>query len=79
MLDAVDLRAKRTAAGISGSLLCRKLGIPRSRLSNIERGYVDALPEELARIEAVLGQLINEKSLIQETAAALGWPAGSVR
>jgi len=34
-----DLKIKRIAAGISGSVLCAKAHLSRSRLSLIERGF----------------------------------------
>ena len=52
-----DLKAKRLAAGISGSVLCAKIGLSRRRLSLIERGHVCPAPEELARLEAALDEL----------------------
>ena len=79
MIDAITLKIKRTGAGITGSLLCKRLGIARSRLSDIERGYANSSPDELGRIDAALEQLIRDKSVIQQTAAALGWPVGAVR
>ena len=74
MIEATAIRAKRSAAGIAGSILCKKIGIARSRLSDIERGYVTARPEELLRIESALEQLIQDKSVIENVAASLGWP-----
>jgi transcriptional regulator with XRE-family HTH domain len=80
MIDAsTTLKARRTAAGIAGNILCKKLGMARSRLSDIERGFVTASPEELDRIDAALDSLIQTKAIIQKTAAALGWPLGEVR
>jgi transcriptional regulator with XRE-family HTH domain len=79
MIDAATLKAKRTAAGIAGSVLCKRLGIARSRLSDIERGYVTASADELARMEAALDELLQAKAVIQATAAALGWPSGGIR
>jgi transcriptional regulator with XRE-family HTH domain len=69
-----DLKAKRLAAGISGSVFCVKTGISRSRLSLIERGYTTPAPEEAARLSAALDQLIQAKSLIEQVAASVGWP-----
>jgi transcriptional regulator with XRE-family HTH domain len=74
MTDAATIKAKRTAAGIAGNILCKKLGIARSRLSDIERGYVAASDPELARIDAALEDLIRAQFVIRKTAAALGWP-----
>lgn len=69
-----DLKAKRSAAGISGSVLCAKTGISRSRLSLIERGYTKLAPAEIARINTALDQLIQAKTLIDQVAASVGWP-----
>ena len=71
------LKTKRVAAGISGSVLCAKAGLSRSRLSLIERGYVNPAPEELARINTALDQLIEAKSVIERVAASVGWPPGA--
>jgi transcriptional regulator with XRE-family HTH domain len=76
MIDTATIRTKRTAAGIAGNLVCKKLGMARSRLSDVERGYVTPSPEELARIDAALDELIRAKSAIDRVAAALGWPLG---
>jgi transcriptional regulator with XRE-family HTH domain len=72
-----DLKTKRVAAGISGSVLCAKARLSRSRLSLIERGYVNPAPEELARINTALDQLIEAKSVIEQVAASVGWPPGA--
>jgi transcriptional regulator with XRE-family HTH domain len=77
MIDAAALKAKRAAAGIAGKILCNRCGIARSRLSDIERGYITASPEELARLHAVLDDLIQAKSFIDRVAASVGWPMGA--
>jgi transcriptional regulator with XRE-family HTH domain len=69
-----DLKAKRLAAGISGSVLCVKIGLSRSRLSLIERGYLIPAPEEVARINTALDQLIRLKVVIEQLEASIGWP-----
>jgi transcriptional regulator with XRE-family HTH domain len=79
MIDAIALKAKRTGAGIAGNVLCRKFGMARSRLSDIERGFVTASPEELARLSAALDELIEAKAFIDRVAASVGWPAGARR
>jgi transcriptional regulator with XRE-family HTH domain len=76
MSQAESFKAKRAAAGIAGNILCKKLGIARSRLSDIERGYVVASPAELARMENALDELIRTKSVIDQVATSLGWPTG---
>jgi transcriptional regulator with XRE-family HTH domain len=78
MMTARDLKNKRTAAAIAGALVCRKSGISRSRLSDIERGYSTASVEELHRIDSALDDLIQAKAVLQQTAAALGWPVSEV-
>lgn len=71
-----ELKSKRQAAEISGSVLCAKAGISRSRLSLIERGVVCPGPEETARIRGALEQLIEAKSVMDRVAALMGWPTG---
>jgi len=68
------LRARRAVAGIAGVLLCQKVGISRSRLSDIERQATAVTPDELARLNVALDELIRAKSEIRKTAAAVGWP-----
>jgi transcriptional regulator with XRE-family HTH domain len=78
MIDGTTIKAKRVAAGIAGHVLCKKLAIARSRLSDIERGYVTATDAELARFDAALDELIRAQSVLRQTAAALGWPVAGV-
>jgi transcriptional regulator with XRE-family HTH domain len=72
-----DLKLRRLTAGISGSVLCAKANISRSRLSLIERGYLRPNAEEAFRIDTALDQLIQTKSVIDRVAASLGWPLGA--
>jgi transcriptional regulator with XRE-family HTH domain len=74
-----ELRQKRIAAGIAGSLVCQRAKIARSRLSDIERGYVIPRAEEFERIALALEQLIEAKSVIDRVAASVGWPSGEGR
>jgi hypothetical protein len=74
MINGATLKLKRIRAGIAGQVLCKKVVIARSKLTAIERGYTDATPDELVRINAALDDLIKVKRVIQKTAAALGWP-----
>jgi hypothetical protein len=78
MVTSASIKHKRIAAGIVGHVLCKKLSIPRSRLSHIERDYMTVTPEELQRIDAALDDLIRAKAAIQETAIAAGWPVAEV-
>ena len=61
-------------AGITGGVLCRKAGIDRSRLSQIERGYIQPSEEEFRRIgDALEGLLLAKKQLVA-AAVKVGWP-----
>ena len=73
-MNTRDLRYKRVSHGISGRLLCAKAGIDRSRLSDIERQYVEPSDDELERIEKALGALIQAKEKVVKVAAEVGWP-----
>jgi transcriptional regulator with XRE-family HTH domain len=77
MIDGPTLKQKRTAAGLAGNVLCKRIGMARSRLSDIERGYVTPSSEELAQIDAALNELIEAKSFIDRVAASVGWPTGA--
>jgi transcriptional regulator with XRE-family HTH domain len=70
-----QLRDRRNAARIAGSLVCKKAGISRSRLSDIERGYVAASEMEIARLSVALDELTRAKQKIATVAAEEGWPS----
>ena len=74
MTTGTQIRAKRNAAGIVGLVLCLRAGIARSRLSDIERGYVTPTDDEISRIDAALEDLVRAKAKVAATAAAEGWP-----
>jgi transcriptional regulator with XRE-family HTH domain len=76
MINAATIKAKRTAAGIAGNIICKHIRMARSRLSDIERGYVTPSPEELSRIDGALDELIAAKSFLDRVAASVGWPSG---
>ena len=73
-----ELRSKRLAAEVPATLLAAKAGVNRSRLSGIERGYVQPTQEELQRLHESLEQLIRDKAVIQRAAASVGWPIAGV-
>jgi transcriptional regulator with XRE-family HTH domain len=73
-----ELRSKRVAAEVPATLLAAKAGVNRSRLSNIERGYVQPTEDELQRLTAALQNLLHAKSVIQQAAASVGWPAAGI-
>jgi len=69
-----ELRQRRQAVGIPGHLVCAKACVGRSRLSDIERGYVQPSAEEVERICRALEQLISAKRILAATANDVGWP-----
>ena len=77
MITGATIRSKRIQAGIAGHVLCSKLGdYARSRLSGVENGYLKVTPEELARLDAALDELIHAKTFLDRIAASVGWPLG---
>jgi hypothetical protein len=76
MTTGATIKAKRIQAGIAGHILCRELGnYARSRLSGVENEVLAVRPEELARIDGALDELIRARSVVRQTAAALGRPS----
>lgn len=73
-MTAQELRQKRIAAGIPGRLVCAKARVDRSRLSHLERGYVQPSDEEIARIHQALEKLILAKQRLIAVATEVGWP-----
>ena len=73
-MQITSIRTRRIAAGIHGSLLCAKLGIQRSKLSDIEKGYVQPSKDEQQRIEQALDELTRAKNEVLKTATKVGWP-----
>ena len=78
MTTAREIRLQRVAAEIPATLLATKAKVNRSRLSGIERGYVEPTQEELQRLHASLEDLIRAKAVIQQAAASVGWPMGDI-
>jgi transcriptional regulator with XRE-family HTH domain len=79
MMTVKELRSKRLAAEIPATLLAVKAKVNRSRLSNLECGYLRPTEEELHRLNTALDHLILAKSAIDRVADSLGWPAGARR
>lgn len=73
-----ELRSKRVAAEIPATMLATKARVNRSRLSGIERGYIQPTQEELQRLQASLEDLLRAKAVIQQAAASVGWPTAGV-
>lgn len=78
-MTAKSLRAKRAAAGIPGHAVCQRAGIPRSRLSDVEREYVSATPEELRRIDEAIDQILRTKQHLAKLADEAGLSLTGVR
>jgi transcriptional regulator with XRE-family HTH domain len=78
-MTANELRSKRIAAEISATVLAANAKVNRSRLSNIERGYVQATQQELERLSTALDALIKAKTVVDRVAASVGWPVGARR
>lgn len=55
-------------------MLAVKACINRSRLSAMECGYARPTDEQLKRLDSSLTELIRAKSVLRQTATALGWP-----
>ena len=67
-----ELRRKRLAEEISATLLARRAGINRSRLSFLECGHLHPSDEELRRLEAALGELSAARARVREVAVEVG-------
>ena len=74
-----DLRAKRAAAGIPGQAVCQVSGIPRAKLSDIERGYTLATPGELRRIDAAIEQILQTRQGLTKLAEDAGMALTGIR
>ena len=75
MMPAQSLRTRRKSSDITATLVALKARVNRSRLSGIERGYIQPTDEEMERLQTALDQLIQAKAAIQKTATDQGWPA----
>ena len=73
-MDGQRLKRQRMAAGIPGKMVCVKTRIPRSRLSDIERGYVQPSQVELLQIEQALCDLIAARKKVEAVAEKVGYP-----
>jgi transcriptional regulator with XRE-family HTH domain len=71
-VTAKNLRARRAAEGIPGTAVCRRSGISRAKLSDIEREYVIATTEELERIEAAIEEIVRTRRQVAKFAAQAG-------
>jgi hypothetical protein len=73
-----ELRRRRLAAGIPGRLVCVHARVDRSRLSDIEREYVNPSAAEVARLEDAIEQLATAKQKLIAMAEKCGWPISAL-
>ena len=73
-MSGKELKQLRQSAEISGQIVCSRAGIARSRLSEIERGYVNPAPSEAKRIADAIESLKHAKQRVAAVAAEVGWP-----
>jgi transcriptional regulator with XRE-family HTH domain len=78
MKSGPDLRSKRLLAGIPGHMLCRRSGVSRGRLSEIEREVVQGSDSELERLATALDELIAAKQRLSLAASECGWPVSAL-
>jgi transcriptional regulator with XRE-family HTH domain len=78
MITSREIRSKRAAAGISATVLAKKAGIHRSRLSFIEHGHIESSPGELQRLGTALDKLITQKRRVRQFAEEVGFPVGAL-
>jgi hypothetical protein len=73
-MSGFELRTKRAAARIDGQTVVLRMGgrMYRSRLSDIERGRVNAKPGEIEGISDAIDSIIAERSKIAALAAEHG-------
>lgn len=78
-MTAKNLRAKRATAGISGQVVCQVSGISRAKLSDIEREYIVATPEELQRINDAIEQVLQTRQGLTKLAEDAGMALTGIR
>lgn len=78
-MTAKELRAKRRAAGITADDVRKITRHSSGRFSEIERGVVEAKPEELQRIGDAVGQIISNRAQVARIAAESGLSLVGVR
>ena len=73
-MQGQQLKQRRTSAGIPGGALSSRARIARSKLSDIERGYITPNDAELERLHRVLDELIKARQRVAAVAAEVRWP-----
>jgi hypothetical protein len=77
-MNCIQLRDKRREARLTGFVVCAKAEIRRTRLSDIERGYVVPTEDEVARIEAAIDSLREARKAMERAAVEIGWPVATI-
>jgi hypothetical protein len=77
-MTAQQIKAKRIGNEIPARLVAPRAHVSGSRLSDIERGYVSAPEDELARIDRALDELIAARAELRAVAERVGWPVESI-
>ena len=72
------LRDRRIHARLTGLMVSGRSGVSRSRLSDIERGYIMPREEEVERVNAAIDSLAEARRAMERTATEVGWPAGAI-
>jgi transcriptional regulator with XRE-family HTH domain len=67
-----DLKQRRITSGVSGDTLCKRAGISRTKLSNIERGYVVLTPPDAEKIIQALDDIVSGREKLIALASSLG-------
>lgn len=71
-MDVKKLRSRRVEARISGHAVCSRVGKSRSWLSDVENGHAIATPDELAKIDEAINQIISTRRQVESMAASAG-------
>jgi len=69
-----ELRRLRLASEITSRAVAARAGVSTGRLSELERGVVEATGGELARISRALHELILAQAAVKQVANEVGWP-----
>jgi hypothetical protein len=77
-MTGTEIKARRTAEGIPGDLVAQRARVGRTKLTAIERGYVQASADEISRLSVALDELVNAKKAVVETALQVGWPVSAL-
>ena len=69
-----SLQQQRLAHEIKSRAVATRAGLSIGRLSEIERGLIEASRDDLVRIDRALNELIRAQAAFREKAAEVGWP-----